>query len=129
MAIQPTKIAHAAQRYLEEPGRYRHFELIDDRGVYAAAALAEHHDSLEVHLEVLRFGPGVVRSLRGDVRELVAMARRLGKSRVVALRVEDGDQPDPRWPKFLRLLGFEAPRLWRTSELRLDGAGSAGPRP
>ncbi len=120
MVSAPTKNVHASQRYLPDPGRYRHFILFDDRGVYAAAALAEHPDSLEVHLEVLRFGPGVVRSLRADVRQLIDMARRLGKSRIVALRAEQGDHPDPRWPKFLRLLGFAPPHLWRTSELRVD---------
>jgi len=122
VAIRPTKNAHPAQSYLRPAERYRYFELADARGVYAAAALAEHPDSLEVHLEVLRFGPGVVRGLRADTEELKRMARALGKTRLVALRAESGSTPDPRWPKFTRLIGFTGQRLYQAAELDLGPA-------
>lgn len=117
MAILPTKNAHCALYYLTPRERFRFFVLRDARGPYAAAALAEHPDALEVHLEVLRFGPGVVRALRKDVEELRRMARERGKSRVIGLRLEPGARPDPRWAKFTRLLGFTGQRLYQAAEL------------
>jgi len=119
MGIRPTKNAHPAQAYLKPARRYRFFILGDARGPYAAGALAEHPDSLEVHLEVLRFGPGVLRALRADMEELKRMARRQGKSRLVALRAECGPVPDARWPKFMRLVGFTSHRQYQAAELEL----------
>lgn len=120
MAILPTKNAHPALGALCMLPRLRFFELSDDRGVYAVAAVAEHADSLELHLEVLRFGPSTVRALRADVEELKAMARCLGKKRIVGLRTEDGPTLDPRWAKFTRLFGFTGQRVFQAAELRLD---------
>lgn len=91
--------------YLPEPERFRFFRLFDARGDYGCGAVAESGDSLEVHLEVSRFGPRTLESLREDTAWLRSEARRLGKSRILALRA-DQDVPDPRWPKFTRLLGF-----------------------
>ena len=119
MAIQPTKNAHSTLSYLSGRARFRFFLLADERGPYAAAALAEHPDCLEVHLEVLRFGPRAVRSLRADVAELARMAKAAGKSRVVGVRVEPGQTPDPRWPKFTRLVGFTGQQVLQAAELRL----------
>jgi len=121
MSIRPTKNAHPAQTYLNPARRYRFFILGNTSGPYAAGALAEHPDSLEVHLEVLRFGPGVLRALRADMEELKGMARRQGKSRLVALRAECGPVPDARWPKFMRLVGFTNHRQYQTAELDLGG--------
>lgn len=121
MAICPVEDAHPALGALGAQPRFRFFLLADDRGPYAAAALAEHPDCLELHLEALRFGPQTVRALRQDVKELRALARSLGKTRIVGLRQEPGLQADPRWPKFTRLFGFTGHRVLQTAELRLDG--------
>jgi len=120
MAIRPLSGAHPALAYLGNSERLRFYELADADGVYAAAALAEHPDSLELHLEALRFGPATVRALRADVEELKAMARALGKSRIIGLRLEAGMQPDPRWPKFTRLFGFTGQCVYQAAELRVD---------
>jgi hypothetical protein len=120
MAIRPLAGAHPALAYLNEDARFRHFELHDDGGVYAAAALAEHPDCLELHLECLRFGPATVRGMRADVEELKAMARAMGKSRIAGLRLEPGQQADPRWPKFTRLFGFTGQRVYQAAELSVE---------
>jgi len=120
MAIHPVETAHSALQGLNPKERFRFFELADERGPYAAAALAEHPDCLEVHLEVLRFGPGVVRALQADMAELKDMARSLGKSRIVGLRMENGTEADKRWPKFTRLFGFTGQRVYQAAELKVD---------
>jgi hypothetical protein len=120
MSIRPTKSVHPALAYLEKQGNFKFFDLANDCGSYGAGALANHDDCLEVHLEVLCFGPGVLRSLREDAADLKRMARDLGKNRIVGVRIESGPQADIRWPKFTRLLGFTGQRLYQAAELWLD---------
>jgi len=120
MAISPEAAAHPSLLGLHEPWRMRFYSLSDKAGQYAAAAVAEHPDALELHLTVLRFGPAAVRALRADMEELKGMARRLGKKRIVGLRVEPGLAADPRWPKFTRLFGFTNQRVLQAAELTLD---------
>jgi hypothetical protein len=120
MTIIAVNDAHPSLADLPEPSRLRHFSLCDKAGQYAAAALAEHPDALELHLTVLRFGPATVRALRADMQELKLMARQLGKTRIVGLRVEPGAEADQRWPKFTRLFGFTGQRVLQAAELRLD---------
>jgi hypothetical protein len=120
MAILAEASAHSCLTGLHEPWRMRFFSLADEAGQYAAAALAEHPDALELHLTVLRFGPATVRALRADLEELKDLARRLGKRRIVGLRVEPGTQADPRWPKFTRLFGFTNQRVLQAAEMNLD---------
>lgn len=119
MAIHPVENAHLALGALSAQPRFRFFELSNGREPYAVAALAEHPDCLELHLEVLRFGPATVRALRADMEELKIMAAGLGKTRIVGLRTEDGHGPDPRWPKFTRLFGFTGQRVFQAAELHL----------
>lgn len=119
MALCQVQNAHPALRGLGIRPGLRFFDLADDGGAYAAAALAEHPDCLELHLCVLRFGPATVRALRADLEELKAMARALGKTRIIGLRAEDGPEPDPRWPKFTRLFGFTNQRVLQAAELPL----------
>jgi len=120
MTITAEAAAHPSLAELQEPSRLRHFSLSNASGQYAAAALAEHPDALELHLTVLRFGPATVRALRADLEELKGLARRLGKTRIVGLRVEPGPEADPRWPKFTRLFGFTGQRVLQAAELSLD---------
>lgn len=120
MTLTAETDAHPSLAGLQEPWRMRFFSLSDEAGQYAAAALAEHPDALELHLAVLRFGPATVRALRADLEELKGLARRLGKTRIVGLRVEPGPQADPRWAKFTRLFGFTGQRVLQAAELRLD---------
>jgi hypothetical protein len=120
MTITAQSIAHSSLADVQAPSRLRFYSLSDETGQYAAAALAEHPDALELHLTVLRFGPAAVRALRADMEELKRMARRLGKTRIIGLRVEPGPEADPRWAKFTRLFGFTGQRVLQAAELRLD---------
>ncbi len=120
MALYLVQDAHPALGGLGLLPRLRHYELAENGETYAAAALAEHPDCLELHLCVLRFGPATVRALRADLEELKVLARSLGKKRIVGLRTEDGPTADPRWPKFTRLFGFTGQRVLQMAELPLD---------
>lgn len=120
MALCPVRNAHPALGALGSRRELRFFELADGGEAYAAAALAEHPDCLELHLYVLRFGPATVRALRADLEELKVLARTLGKARIIGLRTEDGPEPDPRWQKFTRLFGFTRQRVLQTAELTLE---------
>jgi len=105
--------------YLPELSRYRFYELFDGRGVYGWGALAEASDNLEVHLELCRFGPRVLESLQDDAAWLRQEAARLGKSHVLALRA-DLATPDPRWPKFTRLMGFTGQAVVQVARMEAE---------
>ena len=119
MTIAAESFAHPSLSCLPDAARLRHYSLFDATGPYAAAALAEHPDALELHLVVLRFGPATVRALRADMEELKRLARDLGKRRIVGLRVEPGPEADQRWPKFTRLFGFTGQRVLQAAEFIL----------
>lgn len=120
MGIFQVQNAHSLLAAIGSDKRFQFYELADASGTYAVAALAEHEDCLELHLEVLRFGPCAVRALQGDVAELKHMARQLGKKRIVGLRMENDLHVDLRWPKFTRLFGFTGQRVYQTAELSLE---------
>ncbi|MBU1040722.1 MAG: hypothetical protein KKF77_06465 [Proteobacteria bacterium] len=120
MTITAETIAHPSFADMQDLTRLRFYSLSDESGPYAAAAVAEHPDALELHLTVQRFGPATVRALRADMEELKRMARGMGKTRIIGLRVEPGLEADPRWPKFTRLFGFTGQRVLQAAELSLD---------
>jgi hypothetical protein len=120
VAIHETSTAPDVPGLPEKRPGLRYFLLRDDCADYAAAAIAEHADCLELHLVALRFGPHTVRALRGDLEELKAMARRLGKARIVGLRCETDGHADVRWQKFTRLFGFVNQRVYQAAELPLE---------
>lgn len=109
--------------YLPDLERYRFYELFDSRGVYGWGALAEASDNLEVHLELCRFGPRTLRALQNDAAWLRAEAARLGKTHVLALRA-DMTVPDPRWPKFTRMMGFTGQAVVQVARMESGFAGS-----
>lgn len=119
MAIIETKKVPKALAYLPELSRYRFYELFDAKGVYGWGALAEASDNLEVHLELCRFGPRVLRSLQNDAAWLRQEAARLGKTHVLALRA-DLATPDPRWPKFTRLMGFTGQAVVQVARMEAE---------
>lgn len=120
MALYPVETAHHSLSALKPVDRYSFYELADETGTYAVGAIARHEDCLELHLEVLRFGPATVRALRTDVGALKTLAKSLGMSRIAAVRVEAGPLPDLRWPKFTRLFGFTNQRLYQAAELLVE---------
>ncbi|SNR86975.1 hypothetical protein SAMN04488503_1617 [Humidesulfovibrio mexicanus] len=120
MAICLSQHAHPALKSLARLPRLRFFELRDHHEAYGAGAWAEHPDCMELHLELFRFGPATVRTMRADLAEFKAMALALGKRRIVGLRTEDGMAVDSRWPRFTKLFGFTGQRVFQAAELELD---------
>lgn len=120
MTMIPRFCRHPAQAYLPKGPNWQYFDLAEGGNTYAVAAIAEHADCLELHLEVLRYGPRAARALKDDVGELKALAQRLGKRRVVGLTQVAGQEVDMRWFKFALAYGFETPRLYQSVELRID---------
>ncbi|MBU1247849.1 MAG: hypothetical protein KKB70_04050 [Proteobacteria bacterium] len=111
---QPKEYSHFS------PGQYTYFRLFNHDGDYGRAAVSEHPQSLEVHLELSRWGVGVRRSLEEDAAWLRSQADSLGKTRIVGIKQESGT-PDPRWPKFTRILGFTGHSLLQTAFIEVNG--------
>lgn len=108
-------ISHQPQQFSHFPQEgYTYFSLYNDEGDFGVAALAEHEDSLEVHIELTRWGLQVLRALRKDNDWLRSYARSRGKSRVVGIKQETGEL-DERWPKFTRLMGFTGQAVVQTA--------------
>ncbi|MGE4551770.1 MAG: hypothetical protein AB7D57_01580 [Desulfovibrionaceae bacterium] len=128
MSVRQT--AHRPAVYNHLPAdRYEFLELSDAAGPYALAALAEHPDALELHLEMLRWGPRAARGLETDLAWLKDRARRTGKHRILGIRQETDGAPDPRWPKFTRHYGFTGQCVLQMASLELDDAAAeASPR-
>lgn len=112
--------AHPSLRYLPRKEHFTFYDLRDAHDQYGAAALAEHADCLELHLEVFRFGPRAARALAADLEELKALARKRGKARIVGLTQPADLAVDERWFKFTRAFGFSGQRLYQSAELALD---------
>lgn len=132
----------SVQGLLTAPTCHAHFpaeeyvflRLYDVDGTYAHAAVAERETCLELHLEMVRWGPQTRRGLAQDVEWLKARARALGKSRITGLRQETADEssgrvsPDPRWPKFTRMFGFTGQCVLQAAFLDVDEEASSNIR-
>lgn len=100
-------------------GEYRFLRLFDETGTYGYAALAERDASLELHLEVVRWGPQACRAMRRDVAWLRRHARQCGVQRIVGIRQEPDGQPDPRWDKFTKHYGFSGQCVFQAAFLEV----------
>lgn len=97
--------------------RYGFLELSDQAGTYGYAAICEHEDCLELHLEVVRWGPRTRLALARDLDWLRAEARKRGKSRIIGVREESDGEVDPLWARFTRMYGFTGQRVLQTAWL------------
>ena len=118
MSVLPNHAPHPAQAHYD-PARYAFYELRDEHGTYAHAAVSEHEDCLELHLEVVRWGPRSRRAMVADLEWLKDLARERGLARIVGVRQEADGQPDPLWAKFTRLYGFTGQNVLQTAWLDL----------
>ncbi len=115
------------QKIQKQPKEFSHFPkahycfytLHNQSAVYGTAALAEHPDFFEVHLELTRWSPKICRCLQEDSKWLRYYAQKKGKQRIVAIRQETG-AIDPRWPKFTRLMGFSKHAIVQTALLEVQ---------
>lgn len=108
LEIQPEAFEHFPA------GHYRYCKLYNRDGTYGFAAMAEHDEAIELHLEMTRWGPKVCRSLQKDAAWLRRQAAQKGKVRIVGIRQETGEL-DPRWPKFTRMFGFTGQAVMQTA--------------
>lgn len=113
------KIENCPEQFIHmDTGNFEFYSLYDGQGEYGVAAVAWHEDCAELHMEALRWGPRARQGLLRDMGWFKSLARNKGKARIVGLRQEAGD-PDPRWPKFTKLFGFEGHAVVQTAFLEL----------
>ncbi|QGY39695.1 hypothetical protein GM415_06035 [Pseudodesulfovibrio cashew] len=99
---------------------YRWLRLHEEGEVYGYAAFREREDALELHLTLARWGPGVRRGVREDAKWLKTEARRLGKSKIIGVRINTLGDFDPRLFRFARLFGFTDCCVLQTATLYLE---------
>jgi len=78
--------------YKKEPYAYIAIEVI---GTFASA-----------HTEMMKWSHNIAKTMRTDWEEIKSICRSLGVKEVVA---SNNDVNDKRWPKFIRLFGFDEP--------------------
>jgi hypothetical protein len=103
-----------------ENGPYRWLELADTHGPYAACAIAERPDYLELHITVTRWGPKTRRTLARDLEWLKGEARRLGLPKIMGVRANDQGRFDEKLFRFARLYGFGEMCVFQTASLAVD---------
>jgi len=79
--------------YKKEPYAYIAIEVI---GAFASA-----------HTEMVKWSHNIAKTMKTDWEEIKSICRSLGVKEVVA---SNNDVNDKRWPKFIRLFGFDEPK-------------------
>ncbi|OIQ49716.1 hypothetical protein BerOc1_01641 [Pseudodesulfovibrio hydrargyri] len=117
-----TETNHRPDRLANFPqnGPYRWLELADDQGPYAACAIAERPEYLELHITVTRWGPRTRRTLARDLEWLKGEARRLGLPKIMGVRANDQGRFDAKLFRFARLYGFGEMCVFQTACLAVD---------
>lgn len=88
------------------PSGYRWLELHDNGEPYGFAAITGRGEDLELHLTLVRWGPSVLRSLRNDLEWLKEEGRRMGKRRILGVRIDSQGTFSPELFRFADLMGF-----------------------
>lgn len=99
---------HERPELLSYVTRGKFYELKDEHGPYAYLSLCPQPipGYADVHIEMLRFGPRVLRYMEDSfLPEFHELCRVLGVRRVVGKK----QGSDPRWSKFIGHFGFCAP--------------------
>jgi hypothetical protein len=120
MPVNETAIRPAPLVNFPENGHYRWLELADGHGPYAACAIAERADYLELHVTVTRWGPKTRRALARDLEWLKDEARRLGLPKIMGVRANDQGRFDEKLFRFARLYGFGEMCVFQTVSLAVD---------
>ncbi|WP_338668636.1 hypothetical protein [Pseudodesulfovibrio methanolicus] len=120
MPVTETDHRPAPLANFPDDGPYRWFELADAHGPYAACAVAERPEYLELHMTMSRWGPETRRTLARDLDWLKAEARRLGLPRIMGVRADDQGRFDARLFRFARLYGFSEMCVYQTASLAVD---------
>lgn len=108
MSVKQTGVCPKQFSGLPQQDRFTFYSLEDGAGQYGVAALADAgQDMLELHLEMTRWGARARNGLKRDLEWLKCYARENGKSRILGMKSEHGTKPDPLWPRFTSMYGFE----------------------
>ncbi|WP_419786350.1 hypothetical protein [Pseudodesulfovibrio sp.] len=119
MSVRETSEKPAAMAHFPD-GRYRWFVLHLQGEPYGWAAIAENGADLELHLTLDHWGPSVRRHVRGDLEWLKGEARRLGKERIVGMRIDTEGKFSPELFRFAGLFGFRDRVVLQTVALDLE---------
>ena len=100
--------------------RYRWLELHDHHKSYAYAAIAERGDDMELHLSIVHWTPTARRNIQKDIEWLKAETRRLGKKKIIGIRVDGQGKFDPNLFRFATLFGFTDLCVLQTATLHVN---------
>ncbi len=112
-AEKPEALAHFPD------GRYRWLVLCAGEEIYGHAAIAGRGEDLELHLTLCRWGPATLRRVREDLEWLKQEGRRLGKRRILGVRIDGQGKFSPELFRFAGLLGFTEPVVLQTVALEI----------
>ena len=109
-------------KQIDRPHEFSHLskdslylELSDKKGVYGFAGIDKIRDLAALHYQSLRWSHGILKQMRFDFDEIITMLKKLGTKRLIASYPEI----NPRWPKFIKLLGFPDPVKIMISEMEV----------
>lgn len=108
----------------EPPDCFRHvtaegvyLELYNDGGVYAHAMLEFDYTVAGFHLEISRWSPGVLKSLKKDWWEVLDMCEVRGATKLL---VQNSAANDQRWARFIKHFGFPEPMPLMVSAVPIE---------
>jgi hypothetical protein len=99
---------------------YRWLELRLAGETYGHAAIAGRGEDLELHLTLARWGPAIRRELGNDLEWLKEEARRLGKRRILGVRVDGQGKFSPELFRFAGLFGFTEQCVLQTVAMKIQ---------
>jgi hypothetical protein len=83
------------------------FEFTYKNDPYAYVAIEVIGAFASAHTEMVRWSHNIAKTMKADWEEIKNICRSLGVKEVAAT---NNDINDKRWPKFIRLFGFDEPK-------------------
>lgn len=120
MSVRETECKPKTMAHFPDNDGYRWLELGDETNPYGYAAIRERGNALELHLTLARWGPGVRRHIKADSQWLQREAKRLGKSKIMAIRADSSGRFDNKLFRFARLFGFTDCCVLQTASIEVD---------
>lgn len=100
-----------------EPG-FSYFSLFCKGQRYGFVAMRQMPAGLEVHLVVKRFSPQRLKKLRSQLEQLKRWCRHNRIDEICTFKLPGGH--DPKWQRFVRLLGFEPPQVMYVTQQAVE---------
>lgn len=108
MHIQPPAFSHLTERF-------KYYDLFDKKGTYAYLATGVTETQGEIHIEMVRWLPSVLKSMKQDWELVLDMFRAKGCKTLAVANTADDD----KWPKFIAQFGFNETKLIRFASRRI----------